>query len=362
MEAPTPASSTSSSGNTMPGVGNEDIHGVDVDYIHPVAPQIEKFVLRHINSSTTFIVHFLKEELNCLDEEISPFAIPFIDFQDLAREYFNYLGSDTQKELVGCGHSFGTSRSPRESQALVKIDEANETLGTLADDSDDAVDEELLMRVAQFNVQFQDEEDLRETESYVSPLTAMMDEMSLVQREDKANMIWPLLSEVMQSSFQQQRSVSFQKKVLQCIDAFSFKKHTSSNDSQKFKSLQGRWFGVSVRNVSSEVGVKRGMLFQMAIKTRFGATVSKKREFKVTYTYRILNVFQKSYNKWRLERSGPANKSSKVHAVAVSLNPLRPDTYNIDKAVPIEDRYRVFSGLGRVRFAIIEQEEWMEGL
>lgn len=54
----------------------------------------------------------------------------------------------------------------------------------------------------------------------------------------------------------------------------------------------------------------------------------------------ILNVFQKSYNKWRVENSGPASDKSKIHVVRVMQDALRTSYFRIDTSCEVEKRFK----------------------
>ena len=61
------------------------------------------------------------------------------------------------------------------------------------------------------------------------------------------------------------------------------------------QSLKGRWFKVKVENVE---------------KVDQGEDIQRDDIYKIKEdNYRVLSVFKKSYNKWRLERSGKKKKS-----------------------------------------------------
>ena len=73
----------------------------------------------------------------------------------------------------------------------------------------------------------------------------------------------------------------------------------STNELQKVQTLKGRWFKVKTKNVENiheGVDISRDDIYR--IKDKF---------------YRVLSVFKKSYNKWRLERSGKRNEKLKIH-------------------------------------------------
>ena len=73
----------------------------------------------------------------------------------------------------------------------------------------------------------------------------------------------------------------------------------STTELQKVQSLKGRWFKVKfedVENIEASKNITRNDLFHMNDKL-----------------YRVLSVFKKLYNKWRLERSGTRTEKLKIH-------------------------------------------------
>ena len=73
----------------------------------------------------------------------------------------------------------------------------------------------------------------------------------------------------------------------------------STTELQKVQSLKGRWFKVKKENVE---------------KLDHGADIIRDDIYKMKdENYRVLSVFKKSYNKWRLERSGKIGENLKVH-------------------------------------------------
>jgi hypothetical protein len=74
-------------------------------------------------------------------------------------------------------------------------------------------------------------------------------------------------------------------------------------------------------------------------------------------TYKILNVFTKSYNKWRLETRGPANKTTRIQAVLIVEHRMIPNTYEV--ADISERRCISLSGDKVVPFAEIASHGWI---
>ena len=73
----------------------------------------------------------------------------------------------------------------------------------------------------------------------------------------------------------------------------------STTELQKVQSLKGRWFKVKAENVE---------------KYHQGDNISRDDIYMINDDcYRVLSVFKKSYNKWRLERSGSKKEKLKVH-------------------------------------------------
>ena len=89
----------------------------------------------------------------------------------------------------------------------------------------------------------------------------------------------------------------------------------STTELQKVQSLKGRWFKVKfedVENIEASKYITRNDLFRMNGKL-----------------YRVLSVFKKSYNKWRLERSGTRSEKLKIH---LQLLDKFLDSYIVDKS------------------------------
>ena len=88
----------------------------------------------------------------------------------------------------------------------------------------------------------------------------------------------------------------------------SFEKNTtqgSISSLQKVQSLKGRWFKVNANNVeqiSNGDSVERNSIY-----------------FHKGKYYRVLSIFQKTYNKWRHERMGKKNDKMKVHLQVLEL-------------------------------------------
>ena len=49
--------------------------------------------------------------------------------------------------------------------------------------------------------------------------------------------------------------------------------------------------------------------------------------------YKIENIFKKSYNKWRLETHGAAEKTTKLQAVSIVEDRMIPNAYRIDGSI-----------------------------
>lgn len=132
--------------------------------------------------------------------------------------------------------------------------------------------------------------------------------------------------------------------------------NVSTSDTQKYNSLKGRWWGKSesIRANASpgkHIGLKRGLLFYH--KHKSGTTRGK------TLPYKILNVFAKSYNKWRIEEYLPATKKTKVQAVAVVQHRFIENQYEIDFSCDRKARHISLNGNHVVPFAIINSHGWI---
>ena len=89
----------------------------------------------------------------------------------------------------------------------------------------------------------------------------------------------------------------------------------STTELQKVQSLKGRWFKVKVadvENIDASDHIIRDDIYR--VNDKF---------------YRVLSVFKKSYNKWRLERSGKRNDKLKIH---LQLLDKFLEAYNVDKS------------------------------
>ena len=73
----------------------------------------------------------------------------------------------------------------------------------------------------------------------------------------------------------------------------------STTELQKVQSLKGRWFKVKTKSLEDVDGgefIQRDDLYVVKDKV-----------------YRVLSVYKKSYNKWRLERSAKRHDNLKIH-------------------------------------------------
>jgi hypothetical protein len=112
--------------------------------------------------------------------------------------------------------------------------------------------------------------------------------------------------------------------VVESMGGAKQKVSVSINDVQKYNSLRGRWWGKSagVNATSNNTSLKRGLLF--LYKSRI---------------YRVLNVFAKSYNKWRMEDLAPATNKTKVQAVEVKEHRFIPEQYEVDSTCNRKQRF-----------------------
>ena len=137
--------------------------------------------------------------------------------------------------------------------------------------------------------------------------------------------------------------------IISCANKRSKPINVSTAANQKAQSLRGRWWGLTSQMVSTDTTLKRDMLFSTTINSRNGASLA---------TFKILNVFQKSYNKWRIENSGPATKASRVHPVRVVQDNLRDGYFEVDMNCQVQDRCKVFSGQDIRPFRFTERQGW----
>ena len=89
----------------------------------------------------------------------------------------------------------------------------------------------------------------------------------------------------------------------------------STTELQKVQSLKGRWFKVKVEDVE-DIDASNNIIRDdiYCVNDKF---------------YRVLSVLKKSYNKWRLERSGKRNEKLKIHP---QLLDKFLEAYNVDKS------------------------------
>jgi hypothetical protein len=310
--------------------------GVDVDYNHPfqsVSEQIETDVLKDINTATQFMVAFLHEGLNVTKEAISPFAKTFASFMDLAHVYFYFLSADTRAQLVD--HVFSPPASNFMEQGQV-------------DEYDDIAIEDVheALRYA-VNLALDDDNNMADVN--VQPQQFIPNGLLQDSTEnDDESISWKELTQVMKQAIlakQPQRSTCcILSLISSCMEKGSQRLNASTSDAQKFKSLKGRWWGESKAITHSECDeatlLKRGLMFRHESRT-----------------YKILNVFTKSYNKWRLETRGPANKTTRIQAVLIVEHRMIPNTYEV--ADISERRCISLSGDKVVPFAEIASHGWI---
>ena len=321
--------------------------GVDVDYDNPLLPvsaQIESEVLSDINISTQSVVPFLRLGLGMDVEAISPFAKQFSSLMELAHVYFYYLSADTRAQL---DHVF-----PPPVSNFMANDEVDEYDDIAIEDADEAL---------RYAVNSALDDDINNDDVGVQSHQFIPDGLQpsstlhhSENNDGEAICSWKTLNEVMhevtERNMQSYDSSSSFTSILSMLSACMKKTNQrlngSTSDVQKYKSLKGRWWGESKTIEGSELdeatSLKRGMMFQYNGRT-----------------YKILNVFKKSYNKWRLETHGEANKTTKLQAVAIAEDRMIPNTYEIDGNGDRKGRCILVSGDKVVPFASIVSQGWI---
>ena len=74
----------------------------------------------------------------------------------------------------------------------------------------------------------------------------------------------------------------------------------------------------------------------------------------------MLNVFAKSYNKWRVEKCVNSATPSKIQAIAVAEDCFTEGTYGIDNVCLKKDKYITVKGSLVKPFGIIHKHGWVE--
>ena len=168
-----------------------------------------------------------------------------------------------------------------------------------------------------WNVYFNKTKEMNpDASSFMIPMSRPQDDIS----NSEENMFtWLLLKNVISTVIrgirdQPQQSAVVYSAILNCMNAVHQRRTTTACNDRKFNSLQGKWWGkartdCAAQNDSQGRGtsylLRRGMLF-----------IHKNEK-----TYMILDVFQQSYNKWRLEDSGAASKKGEVKIQAICVRP-----------------------------------------
>ena len=343
----------SSNDSTVSNESTESVFvGVDVDYGNPllsVSARIESEVTRDINTSTQSVVAFLRDGLNVTTEDISPSAKKFTSMMELAHVYYYYLSPDTRAQLED--HVF----SPPVSECIAQKE---------ADEYDDIATEEA-NETLQYAVNFA-LDDVNDNDNDVGVQSkqfiphGLQRSLSLNQNEndddDESICSWKTLNQVMKEVIRrnmhsEDSTHSFIRGILSIVSACMKKANqrlnVSTSDDQKYKSLKGRWWGESETIASSEREdasvLKRGMMF------RYNSRI-----------YKIVNIFKKSYNKWRLETHGAAEKTTKLQAVSIVEDRMIPNAYRIDGSSDRKVRCILLSGDKVVPFAAIVSQGWID--
>jgi hypothetical protein len=287
-----------------------------------------------INSSTETMIAFLQNGMGIQQRDISPFARSFDSFKSLAHCYFFYLPPHLQTELSQ-QHAYtnGESIQVKEESELndLNIDDADTT-----DALQYAVNLALEDNESTANIHF---------DQFI-PHGLQADALEIVSCEvDSFNScnLWHILTKTLelveQSHFQETSDLTqILSMVVECMGGAKQKVSVSINDAQKYNSLRGRWWGKSesVNATSDNTSLKRGLLFL------YNSRI-----------YRVLNVFAKSYNKWRMEDLAPATNKTKVQAVAVKEHRFIPEQYEVDNTCDQKQRFISLGGNVVTPFAFI---------
>ena len=278
--------------------------GVDVDYTDQnVANQIENTVLPCLNAVVADMKTFLQVGLGIDPEQISPFARSFADFNDIAATYYSYLPEKIRTDLKD--HTF----PPQDSNAS--------ELDNIEMDLNENEVNDLFDNVVKFVLQ-QDKEDeiIPDASSFMIPMNSLQDDIC---NPEENIFTWPLLKNVISTVIrgvrdQPQQTEAMYSAIFSCMDSVYHRRITAASDDRRFNSLQGRWWG-KARTDSAAQSNSQGQ----------GAGCLLRRGMLIVHengkTYMILNVFQKSYNKWRLEDSGTPSKKGQVKIQAICVRP-----------------------------------------
>ena len=355
------ATENSSSSNEHLNVST--FEGVDVDYndsTTSVASQIEEEVITNINTATESLVTFLRNGMGIQQSDISPFARTFNSFKALAHCYFFYLPQETREELSDHVYTNGASINQHEPESPL------DNIDNLVDDLEvtDTLENAVSMRL-------QDNENNTTSITYKQfiphGLQAIVENEAEEVRETNPSH-WKTLTNVMklvvESRLDDDPNDPNTRSLNHIFDAASVcmsgakqAMNVSTSDMQKYNSLKGRWWGKSesIRTDAgprNHIGLKRGLLFYHKHK-------SGRSSHGTTLTYKILNVFGKSYNKWRIEEYLPATKQTKVQAVAVVQHRFIEDQYEIDLTCDRKARNITLNGDQVVPIAIINSHGWI---
>jgi len=173
---------------------------------------------------------------------------------------------------------------------------------------------------------------------------------------------WPLLENVLANVRNNGESATASDtevyhSIISCMDSAYQRKTTTASDKQKFNTLKGRWWGKTssdwqntvLRDEENDVSghvLARGMLFV----------------HDNLKSYMILNVFRKSYNKWRVEDSGVATAKTKVQAVCVHRRLLHDSEYEVDDTCTYPKRFILLNGTNIKPFARIGNQGWVQSM
>eukprot|EP00918_Siedleckia_nematoides_P019598 GHVU01041807.1.p1 GENE.GHVU01041807.1~~GHVU01041807.1.p1 ORF type:complete len:777 (+),score=97.28 GHVU01041807.1:224-2332(+) len=272
--------------------GPVEAGGVDVDYEGsvPVAKQIEQQFLDVVNGASMEMRRLLKQ-FGCVG--MSPFCDPIADFGDLARKFFSYMPEPYREQSK---HSALMSARP--------IADGGETDDDVEDEEQEIADGEdecegLVHIIRSFQRNLCSQEVNPSLEESCDPPAAERGISDAVCSEEFNNIFRLPLDEVF--------GVHMFVLARQCLQGLHTSERGRNDSLRKANTLRGRWFAtpageedgetVASSNTSTFV-LKRNDMFRLDAKR-----------------FRILSVYRKSYNKWRMCDSAESDSETIVHYV-----------------------------------------------
>eukprot|EP00918_Siedleckia_nematoides_P023032 GHVU01049555.1.p1 GENE.GHVU01049555.1~~GHVU01049555.1.p1 ORF type:complete len:238 (+),score=39.09 GHVU01049555.1:67-714(+) len=122
-----------------------------------------------------------------------------------------------------------------------------------------------------------------------------------------------------------------------CLKACNLQRQGRSDAVQKAKSLAGRWWSTMCEEASHDIAENAS-----SMRGRACHRIQRNYIFFLDGQHvRVLSVYQKSYNKWRMVTSGDSSAATVVHFARVKQV---YDRLTEDSDLGVEDRYRLASG------------------